>query len=1757
MGQNQKKTQKKKKTVTRLPDIQKEFSIAYDYHNQGKIEKAEVLYQTIIKKYPTHSDALHLLGVIALERNDYDKALNLIKRAIINYPKAASYYNNLGLACHKKGLHDEAVRAYRKALEVDPAYSEAHNNLGTLLKDKGDLIGAVACFEAATRINTGFSVAYYNLGTVLNDQGYIPAAIVAYKKALSINPGFVQAHSNLLYTLHFSDSMLPIDIFREHQAWEAAHTRSFTKVQRDLNGDKDSERKLNIGYVSPDFRTHSVAFFLEDVLAHHNRKQVRVFCYSSTGKPDDFTHRFRELADVWRDIANISDDEAAQIIKKDKIDILVDLAGHTRNSRILIFARKPAPVQVTWLGYPDTTGLSTMDYRLTDTIADPPGIADTLATETLVRLDDGFLCYRPSGESYPISPSPVLSSGIVTFGSFNNNAKISEKTVALWARILSRVPGSRLKLKSRSFADFGTRKHILERFHSHGIPSDRIWFEGYRVSLKEHFLLYGSVDIALDTFPYNGTTTTCEALWMGVPVITLLGNSHVSRVGASLLHQVGLDELIASSEEEYVEKTVALSKDIDLLVELRSSLRGHLAESPLLDAEAFSAKIEAAFQRMWGEWVKSVQGISVLDKTFFEKNLKTLRQHHPNIEALLDEKAPFDMDVQISPSGLPNLYIKKEKGVATVLYPEENPLEDFAFLKKTIEHLRGKVLCVMGAGLFIHAKPILEIIGDKNIVVFFEAHPSIFKAALESHDLTSVIAHPNARFAIGDSADPYKIINEERDKLFTSDNGEFVEYKRAVSLAPEWYKDKRNAFDQFLKRRKISVDTSAFSGKSFIVNSFNNLLALSESLPLDTLHDVFKGIPAIIVASGPSLSKNIHELKNIKDRALIIAADSALAPLMAVGIKPHMIVSVDNNDFTYEKLAPFIDDLYDVDLLYIPNVTSKIVNGIRFKSKYYCFPDINSQKLFNRLLGREGAMLENIHSVIHLAIASAQTAGCDPIIFTGLDLAFSGTQDHAEGTLLNWGNNGVQDGSGVMVESIHGDMIPSNHGFVGMIEICQRMIQTVPDRTYIDATEGGAKIIGTMILPLVKALERFCNRSLECSEIKLPKMSSPSLKGLLSELKRLNQDIGQTLHQIKRYITEQTHVEKYLRTQSEGIDPGLLPDKIIRSVRTMDKINTLLDKDQTVSFVKSIMVESHNRYKELELDVIEGGSSKGRRFAAALKQQGFVQNIRKIGLEFLSGQVSTSILVVEMIIGMERYTTIPISEFNKIEQLIDRGYLIVAETILSKIESCPEKDYFAGCVLVKQGKTEQGRGHLDAAAGRNKALKDQRELFLKSEITTLLSKNGPHAFRSLMLNRAYSLSDPAVPETVAVCRDYVSNHAISMVINIQNDTLAFLTDAYSKGLLESPANLALLAYILISKANKDGIIYLKMSTDKDLSGDSRKPLIRMLFYSHLSFIDAERFIDFVLPALMSYETHETWVRIQLQEMWLIDFWGAEEEFFLMRFNEDRVRDTNELLDKWAEISEVIPEWHFMKAMYETALGHRKNAIIHMKRSVEIEQSTCDSHCGKGTLLYMLSWMYFFDGKHEEGLQCIEKAARMTSRIDIYMAYAFFLIRFDRREEAAGVFRDAETLDCKKELWIQRILYLYHHGEMIERIMMVSDLKPYAAWVSSAAWAMFESGMDDMALVYLEVSINDDPGAAFVWEELGDAFSAVKDYEKALLAYERCLEALPDRASTFIKMGDVYLKNGNIKSAQLAYETAIIKDPQNSAANEYLRRKDNQ
>jgi protein O-GlcNAc transferase len=355
-----------------------------------------------------------------------------------------------------------------------------------------------------------------------------------------------------------------------------------------------------VGYLSPNFRHHSVAFFIEPVLEHHDRSHFHVFAYSDVYSGDAVTQRIAGKVETWRDVSRLGTDQIAAQILEDKIDVLVDLAGHTSFRQMLLMSMRVAPVQATYLGYPNTTGLDTVDFRLTDDVADPQGKADSFASEKLVRLPRGFLCYRPPASDGMPEPTvaPALSKGFVTFGSFNNLNKVSPRTMDLWASILREVPRSRLYLKARQLADPTAQAGMAEGFQQRGVEADRVSTFPWAGSQNEHLRLYNEIDIALDTFPYNGTTTTCEALWMGVPVITLYGNTHRSRVGLSLLRRCGLDELAAATADEYVQRSAALASDGQRVQRFHSELRSILSSSSLVDAAGFCTHLESAYRGM-------------------------------------------------------------------------------------------------------------------------------------------------------------------------------------------------------------------------------------------------------------------------------------------------------------------------------------------------------------------------------------------------------------------------------------------------------------------------------------------------------------------------------------------------------------------------------------------------------------------------------------------------------------------------------------------------------------------------------------------------------------------------------------------------------------------------------------------------------------------------------------------------------------------------------------------------------------------------------------------------------------------------------------------------------------------------------------------------------------------------------------------------------------------------------------------------------
>ncbi|MBK8163001.1 MAG: tetratricopeptide repeat protein [Gammaproteobacteria bacterium] len=606
------------------------------YGAMNRLDRAAASYQHALALQPDHFGAQVNLACACAALGRQDEAAEGFRKALVLRPDSEVAHFNLGNTCYTLGRFDDAVASYRAALALKPDYHEVYVNLANAYIDQGKPEEAAACCRQAIALNPGSAIAHYNLGLACFNQGklddaaasytealarkpdYVGAlvnlglvyinlgrledAAACYRKALQIKPDSALAHSTLLFTMLFQPSFSPQAIFEEHHRFAQRCELPLKPRWRPHGNSRDPDRRLKVGYVSADFRRHSVAHFIEPILACHDKTQVEVYCYYNHTRYDDVTRRIAACADHWTPCKGLSDEQLAERVRADGIDILVDLAGHTMDNRLLTFARKPAPVQVTYLGYPATTGLTAMDYRLTACEVDPPG-QESWHSEALYRLPRSLWCYRPPADRpKPAGRPPSARFGAVTFGSLNAFAKISAETLAVWGDILHETPGSRLLMTS--VPEGSMRQSLQERFAARGIEPQRLILRG-RVPGDQYLELLGQVDIALDPFPYNGTTTTCETLWMGIPVVTLTGISSVSRSGHALLKSVGLGELAAADTRAYVEIATGLAVDQDRLAGLRSGLRQWMMASALRDETGITRDLEAAYRTMWYTWCTS------------------------------------------------------------------------------------------------------------------------------------------------------------------------------------------------------------------------------------------------------------------------------------------------------------------------------------------------------------------------------------------------------------------------------------------------------------------------------------------------------------------------------------------------------------------------------------------------------------------------------------------------------------------------------------------------------------------------------------------------------------------------------------------------------------------------------------------------------------------------------------------------------------------------------------------------------------------------------------------------------------------------------------------------------------------------------------------------------------------------------------------------------------------------------------------------
>ncbi|REK10447.1 MAG: tetratricopeptide repeat protein [Planctomycetota bacterium] len=569
---------------------------------QGRTDEALAAYREAVRIAPHDAVACNNLGAMLLKLGGLDEAAALFERAAAANPRFLPAKFGIAGVHYARGNLQDALAACHQAIEIDPNNAQAYLNKARMLNEQGRRDEAIADCRRAIELAPNTPGAHGNLAIALHLQGHIDEALEHHRREMEINPDSSLYHSNYLYCLNFNPACDPQMQFDEHRAWAAKHADPLTAASPPHTLDRSPDRRLRVGYVSPYFRDHAVNFFSEPILASHDHQAFEVFCYSDVSSEDEVTRRLQGNADHWRGIRGQAHEQVARRIRDDRIDILVDLTGHIGENRLPVFARRPAPIQVTYIGYQNTTGMQAMDYRLTDAYADPPGQTDHLHSERLERLPQTFFCYQPNTDAPPVGPLPARERGYVTFGSFNNFAKVTAEVLATWAEILKRVPESRLVV----LADMQALlvRYLCATFAEHGVTEDRLELIN-RLPRPEYLKLIAGIDVALDPFPFQGHTTTCDCLWQGVPVVTLLGRTYVSRFGSSGLKTLGLDDLIATSRDEYRQIAVDLASDWDRLAKLRADLRPRMATSPLLDFATFTRNLETAYRRMWHDYLES------------------------------------------------------------------------------------------------------------------------------------------------------------------------------------------------------------------------------------------------------------------------------------------------------------------------------------------------------------------------------------------------------------------------------------------------------------------------------------------------------------------------------------------------------------------------------------------------------------------------------------------------------------------------------------------------------------------------------------------------------------------------------------------------------------------------------------------------------------------------------------------------------------------------------------------------------------------------------------------------------------------------------------------------------------------------------------------------------------------------------------------------------------------------------------------------
>ena len=615
-------------------DIKKTFDLAVKNHKENNFQEAEKSYKEILKIKPDHFESIFLLGSLFISTGNFNTSIKLLNQAISIRPNHAQSYNNLGITYKELGDFEKAKNYYQKAINIKPDFADAHNNLGVIFRSLKEFQKAIDCYkkaikiksdytdahynlanlldqinkhdeaiifyEKAIQINPNYAPAYYNLGNVLTTLGDFKKAITCYQNAIKVKNDYLVAHNNLLFSLLYLD-----EVDSKFSLSQAKQFRSsLNPIQENLLNKykfNNNPKKLKIGFVSGDLREHPVGFFLLNTLKHLKDEKIELFAYSNSKKKDNFSTKLKSYFANWRIIEDQSNKDVINEIRNDGIHVLVDLSGHSEKNRLPIFINKPAPIQVTWMSYPATTGIPEIDYIIGDQYVTPKNEQEDFA-EKIFELPDIWLCFSSPGTDITISDPPMKKNGYITFGSFNNLLKINNKVISLWSKILKSIPKSKIFLKTHQLDNSYFKAKTIKKFKENGIDESLIILEGSS-SRSKLLSSYDKVDIALDPFPYSGGVTSIEAIWMGVPVITKKGFRFISHTTESINHSVGMSDWIANDDDEYIEKCIKFSNNLKSIIDIRKNLRHKALKSPLFNSSLFSKHLSNGFWKMWNNFI--------------------------------------------------------------------------------------------------------------------------------------------------------------------------------------------------------------------------------------------------------------------------------------------------------------------------------------------------------------------------------------------------------------------------------------------------------------------------------------------------------------------------------------------------------------------------------------------------------------------------------------------------------------------------------------------------------------------------------------------------------------------------------------------------------------------------------------------------------------------------------------------------------------------------------------------------------------------------------------------------------------------------------------------------------------------------------------------------------------------------------------------------------------------------------------------------